>query len=46
MSQKRLQRVRVMGLVKERNIILREVGEKIGVSHHQAKRIWQRVREI
>jgi transposase len=45
MSQKQLQRYRVMGLVEERRITLREAGEKIGVSHRQAKRIWQRVRE-
>jgi transposase len=45
MSQKQLQRYRVMGLVEERQITLREAGEKIGVCHRQAKRIWQRVRE-
>jgi predicted DNA-binding protein (UPF0251 family) len=45
MSQKQLQRVRVMGLVEERKITLREAGEEIGVSHRQAKRIWRRVRE-
>jgi predicted DNA-binding protein (UPF0251 family) len=45
MSQKQLQRYRMMGLVEERRITSREAGEKIGVSHRQAKRIWQRVRE-
>ena len=45
MNQKQLQRYRVRGLVEERRITLREAGEKIGVSHRQTRRIWQRVRE-
>jgi len=45
MSQKQLQRFRVVGLVESGRITLEEAAVKIGVSYRQAKRIWKRVRE-
>jgi transposase len=41
MSQRQLQRLEVMGLVKVGKITLKEAAEKIGVSYRQAKRIRQ-----
>jgi transposase len=45
MSQKQLQRFRVMGLVEADNISLKDGAGKMGISYRQAKRIWKRVRE-
>ena len=45
MSQKQLQRFRVMSLVEAGKITLKEAAEKIGRSYRQAKRIWKRFRE-
>jgi len=45
MSQKQLQRFRVVGLVEIGRITLEEAAVKIGVSYRQAKRICKRVRE-
>jgi hypothetical protein len=45
MSQRQLQRFRVMGLVEVDRITLREAAGKMGLSYRQAKRIWKRVRE-
>ena len=45
MSQKQLQRYRVMSLVEAGKITLGEAAEKIGRSYRQAKRIWKRVKE-
>jgi transposase len=45
LSQRQLQRFRVMGLVEAGRITLKEAAEKIGRSYRQAKRIWKRVKE-
>ena len=45
LSQRQLQRYRVMTLVEAGKITLKEAAEKIGRSYRQAKRIWKRVRE-
>jgi predicted DNA-binding protein (UPF0251 family) len=45
MSQKQLQRFRVVGLVESGRITLEEAAVKIGVSYRQAKRICKRIRE-
>jgi transposase len=45
LSQRQLQRFRVMSLVEAGKITLKEAAEKIGRSYRQAKRIWKRVRE-
>jgi transposase len=45
MSQRQLQRFRVMSLVEAGKITLGEAAEKIGRSYRQAKRIWKRVKE-
>jgi transposase len=45
MSQRQLQRFRVMSLVEAGKITLKEAAEKIGRSYRQAKRIWKRVKE-
>jgi len=45
LSQKQLQRLRVMSLVEAGKITLKEAAEKIGRSYRQAKRIWRRVKE-
>ncbi len=45
LSQRQLQRVRVMSLVEAGKITLREAADKIGRSYRQAKRIWKRVKE-
>jgi transposase len=45
MSQKQLQRFRVIGLVEAEKMTLREAAEKMGVCYRQAKRIGKRVRE-
>jgi len=45
MSQKQLQKFRVVGLVESGRITLEEAAVKIGVSYRQAKRICKRVRE-
>jgi hypothetical protein len=45
LSQRQLQRFRVMGLVEVERITLREAAGKMGLSYRQAKRIWKRVRE-
>ncbi len=45
MSQRQLQRYRVMSLVEAGKITLKEAAEKIGRSYRQAKRIWKRVKE-
>ena len=44
LSQRQLQRVRVMSLVEAGKITLREAADKIGRSYRQAKRIWRRVK--
>src|SRR3972149_3782632 len=44
LSQKQLQRFRVMGLVEVKRITLREAAGKMGLSYRQAKRVWKRVR--
>ena len=44
LSQRQLQRFRVMGLVEVRRITLMEAAGKMGLSYRQAKRIWKRVR--
>jgi transposase len=44
LSQRELQRFRVMGFVEVGRITLREAAGKIGLSYRQAKRIWKRVR--
>lgn len=45
LSQRQLQKVRVMSLVEAGKITLKEAAEKIGRSYRQAKRIWRRVKE-
>jgi len=45
LSQRQLQRYRVMCLVEAGKITLKEAAEKIGRSYRQAKRIWKRVKE-
>lgn len=45
MSQKQLQRFRVVGLVEAEKISLKDGAGKMGISYRQAKRIWKRVRE-
>jgi transposase len=45
LSQRQLQRYRVMTLVEAEKITLKEAAEKIGRSYRQAKRIWKRVKE-
>jgi len=45
LSQRQLQKVRVMSLVEAGKITLREAADKIGRSYRQAKRIWRRVKE-
>lgn len=45
LSQRQLQRVRVMSLVEAGKITLREAAGKIGRSYRQAKRIWRRMKE-
>ena len=45
LSQRQLQRFRVMGLVEVDRITLREAAGKMGLSYRQAKRIWKRIRE-
>jgi transposase len=44
LSQRQLQRFRVMGFVEVGRITLREAAGKMGLSYRQAKRIWKRVR--
>jgi len=44
LSQRQLQRLRVMGLVEVGRNNLREAAAKMGLSYRQAKRIWKRVR--
>jgi transposase len=44
MSERQLQKWRVMGLVEVGKITLKEAGEKIGVSYRQAKRLWRAVK--
>jgi len=43
MGQKQLQRFGVMGLVEAGRITLKEGADKVGRSHRQAKRVWNRV---
>jgi transposase len=45
LSQRQLQRYRVMSLVEAGKITLKEAADKIGRSYRQAKRIWKRVKE-
>jgi transposase len=45
LSQRQLQRVRVMSLVEAGKITLVEAADKIKRSYRQAKRIWKRVKE-
>ena len=45
LSQRELQKVRVMSLVEAGKITLREAAGKIGRSYRQAKRIWKRVKK-
>jgi transposase len=45
LSQRQLQRFRVISLVEAGKITLKEAAEKIGRSYRQAKRIWKRVKE-
>jgi len=45
LSQRQLQRFRVMSLVEGGKITLKEAADKIGRSYRQAKRIWKRVKE-
>ena len=45
LSQRELQRVKVMSLVEVGKITLKEAADKIGRSYRQAKRIWKRVQE-
>jgi transposase len=45
LSQKQLQRYRVMSLVEAGKITLKEAADKIGRSYRQAKRIWKRVKD-
>jgi len=45
LSQRQLQRVRVMSLVEAGKITLKEAADKIGRSYRQAKRIWKGVKE-
>jgi len=45
LSQRQLQKIRVMSLVEAGKITLREAADKIGRSYRQAKRIWKRVKE-
>jgi transposase len=45
LSQKQLQKFRVMSLVEAGKITLKEAADKIGRSYRQAKRIWKRVKE-
>ena len=45
MSQKQLQRFRVIGLVEIERIPLKEASGKMGLSYRQTKRFWKRVKE-
>ena len=45
LSQRELQKVKVMSLVEVGKITLKEAADKIGRSYRQAKRIWKRVQE-
>lgn len=45
LSQRQLQRFKVMSLVEAGKITLKEAAQKIGRSYRQAKRIWKRVKE-
>jgi transposase len=45
LSQRQLQRFRVMSLVGAGKITLKEAAEKIGRSYRQAKQIWKRAKE-
>ena len=45
MSQRQLQKLRVIGLVEAGKMTLKEAAEKIGMSYRQAKRIRKRVQE-
>lgn len=45
LSQRQLQRFRVMGLVEVGRITLREAAGKMGLSYRQTKRIRRRIKE-